>query len=61
MALLDLKAAQSSAITKMLAFNADAAAASGACPEWKVLVYDSAGSEVIAPLLSVGELRRRQL
>ena len=58
MALLDLKAAQSSAITKMLAFNADAAAASGACPEWKVLVYDSAGSEVIAPLLSVGELRK---
>ena len=38
--------------------SAPKAAASGACPEWKVLVYDSAGSEVIAPLLSVGELRK---
>jgi hypothetical protein len=56
---LDLKAAQSAALSRMLAFNDEpAGGGGGACPEWKVLVYDNAGSEVISPLLSVGDLRK---
>ena len=57
---LDLKGRQYAAVERMLNLNrrgADAGS-SGGTQDWKVLVYDSAGRDIISPLLNVAQLRK---
>ncbi|XP_067939392.1 sec1 family domain-containing protein 1-like [Watersipora subatra] len=48
---------QTAAIKRMLNFNQPLGKSSNAEPEWKVLVYDHCGQDIISPLFSVKELR----
>jgi len=48
---------QTAALKRMLNFNAHATKASLSEPQWKVLVYDRWGQDIISPLLSVRELQ----
>lgn len=53
-----LRERQLAAIRKMLGASPHVAGAEMAGPpEWKVLVYDSAGQDILAPLLNVAALR----
>lgn len=48
---------QAVAIKRMLHFGNPVTKASSMEPEWKVLIYDRFGQDIISPLLSVSELR----
>ncbi|CAH1791865.1 unnamed protein product [Owenia fusiformis] len=48
---------QGAALKRMLNFNAPVTKANNTAPQWKVLVYDRFGQDIISPLLSVRELR----
>ena len=45
------------ALKRMLNFNVPATKSSSAEPQWKVLIYDRFGQDIISPLLTVKELR----
>lgn len=53
---------QAAAIRHMLAFNSKEAPTSAApgdfADQWKVLVYDDVGRDIISPLLNIGQLRQ---
>lgn len=57
----DLQEAQRASIVKMLelktALDTSQTSGSHAVPQWKVLVYDKACQDVIAPIMKVGQLR----
>jgi hypothetical protein len=53
----NLREKQAAALKRMLNFNAPLTKASVAEPQWKVLVYDRFGQDIISPLLTVKELR----
>ena len=63
---MDLKNRQLQAIERMLNLNPAAgsggvglaADASASPQDWKVLVYDAAGRDIISPLLNVAQLRK---
>lgn len=48
---------QAAAVKRMLHFGNPVTKASSMEPEWKVLIYDRFGQDIISPLLSVSELR----
>lgn len=52
-----LREKQIVALKRMLNFNASVTKASNIEPQWKVLVYDRFGQDIISPLLGVKELR----
>ena len=52
-----LREKQIAALKRMLNFNAPPNKASSAEPQWKVLIYDRFGQDIISPLLGVKELR----
>ena len=58
----ELKMKQAAAVERMLNLNTPAPAASFGgdqwSDQWKVLVYDRAGRDIISPLLNVAQLRR---
>jgi hypothetical protein len=61
-----LKAAQISAVHRMLAFNEESTydeynlpPAGSSHNQWKILIYDAACRSIISPILSVQQLRRR--
>ena len=55
----ELKSRQAAAVIKMLNLNGPApSSAEQWSDQWKVLVYDSAGRDIISPLLNVAQLRR---
>lgn len=57
---LDLQEGQRAAIVRMLQLKAGSSSddrRSEAVPQWKVLVYDRACQDIIAPLMKVGQLR----
>ena len=45
------------AIRRMLNFNQPVTKSSNTEPQWKILIYDRCGQDIISPLLSVKELR----
>ena len=53
----NLREKQSAALKRMLNFNVPITKANAAEPQWKVLVYDRFGQDIISPLLTVKELR----
>lgn len=53
----NLREKQASALKRMLNFNTPQTKANAAEPQWKVLVYDRFGQDIISPLLTVKELR----
>lgn len=57
MAASTLREKQTVALRRMLNFNTPSSKASSAEPQWKVLVYDKYGQDIISPLLTVKELR----
>ena len=59
----ELKARQYAAVERMLNLNrggggGSAGGSSGGTQDWKVLVYDHAGRDIISPLLNVAQLRK---
>jgi len=52
-----LLARQTEAVKQMLALNQVSSASANGAPSWKVLVYDSIGQSILAPIFSVKELR----
>lgn len=52
-----LREKQILALKRMLNFNVPATKATATEPQWKVLVYDRFGQDIISPLLTVKELR----
>ncbi|KAK7473630.1 hypothetical protein BaRGS_00035108 [Batillaria attramentaria] len=52
-----LREKQATALKRMLNFNAPLTKATVAEPQWKVLVYDRFGQDIISPLVTVKELR----
>lgn len=54
----ELKSKQCAAVERMLNLNGSSLAADQWSDQWKVLVYDSAGRDIISPLLNVAQLRR---
>ncbi|XP_064624116.1 sec1 family domain-containing protein 1-like [Lineus longissimus] len=48
---------QTAALRRMLNFNTAQSKTSSTEPQWKVLVYDRYGQDIISPLMSVRELR----
>ena len=52
-----LREKQILALKRMLNFNLPITKASSSEPQWKVLVYDRFGQDIISPLLTVKELR----
>ena len=44
-------------IKRMLNFNQNLTKTTNSEPQWKVLIYDRCGQDIISPLLSVKELR----
>lgn len=52
-----LRDRQAQALKRMLNFNVAPNKQSNSEPQWKVLVYDRFGSDIISPLLTVKELR----
>ncbi|KAK6184523.1 hypothetical protein SNE40_006984 [Patella caerulea] len=52
-----LREKQAAALRRMLNFNAPITKASSNEPQWKILVYDRFGQDIISPLLTVKELR----
>lgn len=54
---LSIRDRQSVAVKRMLQFGNPLTKASSMEPEWKVLIYDRFGQDIISPLLSVSELR----
>ncbi|XP_013396330.1 sec1 family domain-containing protein 1 [Lingula anatina] len=48
---------QTAALQRMLNFNMPISKASSSEPQWKVLIYDRFGQDIISPLLTVKELR----
>ena len=53
----NLREKQAAALKRMLNFNAPQTKANIAEPQWKILVYDRFGQDIISPLLTVKELR----
>ncbi|KAK7098909.1 sec1 family domain-containing protein 1-like [Littorina saxatilis] len=53
----NLREKQTAALKRMLNFNAPQTKANVAEPQWKILVYDRFGQDIISPLLTVKELR----
>lgn len=54
---VNLREKQAAALKRMLNFNAPQTKANVAEPQWKILVYDRFGQDIISPLLTVKELR----
>lgn len=54
---LSIRERQSVAVKRMLHFGNPITKLSAMEPEWKVLIYDRFGQDIISPLLSVSELR----
>jgi sec1 family domain-containing protein 1 len=54
----ELKGKQCAAVERMLNLNGSSLAADQWSDQWKVLIYDSAGRDIISPLLNVAQLRR---
>ncbi|GFN96202.1 sec1 family domain-containing protein 1 [Plakobranchus ocellatus] len=52
-----LQERQISALKRMLNFNLPPTKATNAEPQWKILIYDRFGQDIISPLLTVKELR----
>ncbi|XP_059170688.1 sec1 family domain-containing protein 1-like [Physella acuta] len=52
-----LQEKQISALKRMLNFNQPITKTSNAEPQWKVLIYDRFGQDIISPLLTIKELR----
>ncbi|ESP00794.1 hypothetical protein LOTGIDRAFT_200665 [Lottia gigantea] len=52
-----LREKQATALKRMLNFNAPITKATSNEPQWKILVYDRFGQDIISPLLTVKELR----
>ncbi|GAB1600909.1 sec1 family domain-containing protein 1 [Argonauta hians] len=52
-----LREKQTAALKRMLAFNNQPTKQVSAEPQWKVLVYDRFGQDIISPLLNIKELR----
>ena len=53
----NLREKQAAALKRMINFNAPLTKANAAEPQWKILVYDRFGQDIISPLLTVKELR----
>ena len=53
----NLREKQAAALKRMINFNAPQTKANAAEPQWKILVYDRFGQDIISPLLTVKELR----
>ena len=56
---MDIRKQQKQAILKMLALNEDDETSAEAPIDWKVLILDEPCRELLAPLVSVNELRAR--
>lgn len=59
--MVNLREKQAAAIKAMLAFNAkdgDSPSGTDFTDQWKVLIYDDAGRDIISPLLNIGQLRQ---
>lgn len=56
-AAITIREKQTTALRRMINFNAPVAKSTVMEPVWKVLVYDRSGQDIISPLLKVGELR----
>ncbi|XP_064599833.1 sec1 family domain-containing protein 1-like [Liolophura sinensis] len=52
-----LREKQTASLKRMLNFNSPPSLSSSVEPQWKVLVYDRFGQDIISPLLTVKELR----
>ncbi|KAI8781201.1 sec1 family domain-containing protein 1 [Biomphalaria glabrata] len=54
---ISLQEKQINALKRMLNFNQPITKATNAEPQWKVLIYDRFGQDIISPLLTIKELR----
>lgn len=54
---LVIKARQSGAVERMLNLNGPALASDQWSETWKLLIFDTAGRDIISPLLNVAQLR----
>ncbi len=55
---IELKTKQCRAVEKMLNLNGGSVGNDGWSDQWKVLIFDAAGRDIISPLLNVAQLRR---